>query len=120
MIAMRFFNTAGPVNPEGHYCLPPLERLDLQEILLLIQQKKYFVPHAPRQTGKTSALLALMDRLNQEAQYRCVYVNVEVGQAAREDVGAAMQAILGTLASSAAVVLQDDFLDRIWTEMLAR
>ncbi len=49
---MRFFNTAGPVRCGEHYCVPPLERFDLEEILSLIDQKKYFV-HAPRQTGKT-------------------------------------------------------------------
>ena len=26
---MRFFNTAGPVNPRKHCCLPPLERFAL-------------------------------------------------------------------------------------------
>ena len=58
---MRFFNTAGPVNPRDHYSLSPLERIKLDEILPLIEQKKYFVLHAPRQTGKTSCLLALME-----------------------------------------------------------
>ena len=56
---MRFFNTTGPIRPQDHYHVPPLERLDLDGVLTLIQQKKYFVLHAPRQTGKTSALLAL-------------------------------------------------------------
>ncbi len=51
---MRFFNTAGPVTCEGHYCLPPLERFDLAEVLMLIEQKKYLVLHAPRQVGKTT------------------------------------------------------------------
>ena len=76
---MRFFNTAGPVDSELHYQIPPLARLDLNSLLLLIQQRKYFVLHAPRQTGKTSALLALRDELNERSQFRCVYVNVEVG-----------------------------------------
>ena len=74
---MRFFNTAGPVNSEDHYCLNPLERFDLEEILLLIAQKKYFVMHAPRQTGKTSCLLALMKYLNKQNRYRALYCNVE-------------------------------------------
>lgn len=113
---MRFFNTAGPVNPEDHYCLPPLERLDLDDVLLLIQQKKYFVLHAPRQTGKTSALMALMKYLNAQGQYRCVYMNVEVGQAAREDVAAAMQAIRGELTIRARMILNDSFVDDIWDE----
>ena len=47
---MRYFNTAGPVVPEDHYCLPPLSRLDLENVLSLIDEKKYFVLHAPRQT----------------------------------------------------------------------
>ena len=38
--------------------------------------KKYFVLHAPRQTGKTSALLALRDLLNGQG-YACVYTTVE-------------------------------------------
>jgi len=42
---MRFFNTAGPVNPEWHYCVPPLERIDLEDMLMLINQRKYFVMH---------------------------------------------------------------------------
>ena len=80
---MPFFNTAGPIRPQNHYHIPPLERLDLAGLRALIQQKKYFVLHAPRQTGKTSALLALCDLLNAEGRYRCAYVDVEVGQAGR-------------------------------------
>lgn len=56
---MKIFNTAGPVNQKEHYTLDPLSRLNLEEIELLIEQKKYFIRHAPRQTGKTSCLLAL-------------------------------------------------------------
>jgi hypothetical protein len=72
---MRFFNTAGPVNCADHYCLPPLERFDPADILELIAQKKYFVLHAPRQTGKTTCLLALMAYLNREGRYRALYLN---------------------------------------------
>ena len=36
--AMRFFNTEGPVNGDKHYCLPPLQRWDLEEILSLIER----------------------------------------------------------------------------------
>ena len=96
---MRFFNTAGPIKPERHYCIPPLERLNMDEVLALIRDEKYFVLHAPRQTGKTSALLALRDLLNAQDTYRCVYFNVESAQALREDVEQAMRVILGELAS---------------------
>ncbi|MCB1823422.1 MAG: ATP-binding protein [Candidatus Competibacteraceae bacterium] len=116
---MRFFNTAGPIKPDLHYCLPPLTRFDLDEVLRLIEQQKYFVLHAPRQTGKTSCLLALMDHLNASGQYRCVYVNVEIAQAAREDVAGAMQAILSELGSWARIVLNDDYPNSVRTRILA-
>lgn len=111
---MRYFNTAGPVQPEIHYHVPPLARLDVDDLLLLMRQRKYVVLHAPRQTGKTSALLALRDELNAVGDFRSVYVNVEVGQSAREDVGAAVRAILSALASEARYALEDRFLDDAW------
>ena len=95
--AARFFNTAGPIDAEMHYHVPPLSRLDAEDLQLLIRQRKYFVLHAPRQTGKTSALLALRDDLNAGGEFRCVYVNIEAAQAAREDLETAMRAILGEL-----------------------
>ena len=106
---MRFFNTAGPINPVDHYCLPPLLRFNLDEVLSLIAQKKYFVLHAPRQTGKTSCLLALMKYLNETGQYRALYANVESGQSSREDVRMAMQSILAEIGRRARTYLQDPF-----------
>ena len=118
----RFFNTTGPVVAAKHYCIPPLDRLDLRDVLDLIRTERYFVLHAPRQTGKTSALLALRDLLNGggEGDYRSVYVNVEAAQAMREDVEAAMRAILGELASWARTTLGDGFLDEAWPGILAK
>ena len=109
---MRSFNTTGPVFPDKHYSIPPLERIDLDRILNLIHQEKYFSLHAPRQTGKTSILLALQNLLNggSKEPYRCVYVNVEAGQTAREDVGRAMRTILGRIGSRASQALGDDFV----------
>ena len=117
---MRRFNTEGPVIAADHYCIPPLERVDLCEILQFVRDKRYFVLHAPRQTGKTSTLLALQDLLNggSEGDFRCVYVNVEAGQAAREDVERAMRTILGELASRAHSQ-GDAFLYEAWPDILA-
>ena len=116
---MRFFNTTGPIRAAKHYCIPPLDRLNLTEVLRLIRDEKYFVLHAPRQTGKTSALLALRDLLNAKGDYRCVYVNVEGGQALREDVEQVIRTLLGGLASRARLV-GDEFLDGVWFELLAQ
>jgi len=115
---MRYFNTTGPVNCQKHYCLPPLERFDLDEIIHLIQQEKYFVLHAPRQTGKTSYLLALMDYLNQTGEYHCLYINVESAQAAREDFGKAMTIIFDQLVSNSLIFLQDSFLSDHKSQLL--
>ena len=117
---MRFFNTSGPVVPADHYCIPPLTRVDLDDICEVVRNKRYFVLHAPRQTGKTSILLALRDLLNSGAvgDYRCVYFNVEVGQAAREDTTRAMRAIFGELASWVRLTLRDSLTGEIWPRLL--
>ena len=58
----RRFSTAGPIVPAAHYHIPPLERMDYDTVRSLIDEGSYFILHAPRQTGKTSVLLALRDR----------------------------------------------------------
>ena len=77
--------------------------------------------HAPRQTGKTSALRALQDRLNSgaEGEYRCLHVNVEAAQTAREDIERAIPAILQVLARRARNVLGDSALQEIRSDVLA-
>ena len=120
MPSMRFFNTEGPVRPDDHYHIPPLDRLNLEELLGLVRDKKYFVLHAPRQTGKTSALLALRDLLNAGGDYRCVYANVEAAQALREDVAEGMRTVLAELALETSITLGDDTLEDIWPGVLER
>lgn len=58
----RTFNTAGLCFPEDHYMIDPIKRLG--DVINLIRSKKYFVIHAPRQTGKTTAMRALMKKIN--------------------------------------------------------
>ena len=117
---MRFFNTTGPIVADDHYHVPPLSRVDADGLLELIQQWRYFVLHAPRQTGKTTALGALQDWLNGSGRYRCAYVDVSPAQTAREDVGAAMQAILSELGWESRNTLEDPFAYEIWPEILKR
>lgn len=117
---MRIFNTTGPVRCEEHYCLPPLERFDLDDILWLIEQEKYFVLHAPRQTGKTSYLLALQNYLNEQGKYKCLYFNVENAQTAREDVAKGMQTILQEMALLATTVLGDPYVEENWSAFFTK
>ena len=93
----RFFNTAGPQTPDS-YTIDPLSRLDLDDILMLIRQQRYFVLHAPRQTGKTTCMAALRDYLNKEGDYIAVYVNVEAGQASRNDKVTVINSVVDMLA----------------------
>ena len=118
---MRFFNTEGPMRPAKHYAIDPLSRVDVDGLLDLVQRERYFVLHAPRQTGKTSALIALRDLLNsgKAGDYRCVHVNVEVGQVARDDTARGMRAVLSNLAECA-LLLGDDYPDGVWPDLLEK
>ena len=113
----KFFNTAGPNIPEDNYTIDPLTRFDLEEVLTLIRQKRYFVLHAPRQTGKTSCMLALRDYLNREGDYIAVYANVEGGQASRNDVQSVVKSTVDTLAYQFRSVLKNDSPLRIRDEV---
>ena len=104
----RFFNTAGPIKTDLHYYVDPLQRIDLVETLMLIRQQKYFVLHAPRQTGKTSCMLALRDYLNQSGEYIAVYANVEGGQASRNDIQSVVKSTVDTLAEQFRGVVKND------------
>ncbi|MDR1264253.1 MAG: hypothetical protein LBK42_01465 [Propionibacteriaceae bacterium] len=92
------FNTAGPVDPTDHYCVPPLSRVNWTEIQELIAHKRYFVLHAPRQTGKTTMLFAMRNALNEEGRYACAYANIEVAQTARNDVARGITAATDAVA----------------------
>ena len=104
----KFFNTAGPNILADNYTIDPLSRLDLEDLLLLIRQKRYFVLHAPRQTGKTSCLLALRDYLNASGQYIAVYANVEGGQAMRNNIVSVIRATCDTLAEEIRHIVKSD------------
>jgi hypothetical protein len=116
----KFFNTSGPVKQDKHYTLDPLTRLDWPEVLNLIDNERYFVLHAPRQTGKTSALLAMMKVLNDSGDYAAVYANIEGAQAARGNSEQGIDAICAAIANAIGLYLKDqqvfDWLNSIGRE----
>jgi type II secretory pathway predicted ATPase ExeA len=89
----RWFNTAGPCKASNHYMLPPTLRVPNLE--RPIAQESYFVIHAPRQTGKTTAMLALAQQLTDSGRYTAVMVSAEVGAPFSHDPGKAELAMLG-------------------------
>ena len=114
---MRQFNTAGPTVAADHYILDPLQRINLDEILNLISQKRYFVLHAPRQTGKTTCLLALMRYLNKEGRFRAIYANIENAQTARNDVSRGLRTVCSQVASSLRMHLGDNQTADKWLDI---
>src|SRR3712207_4148547 len=92
----RWFNTAGPCNPADHYMLPATRRLP--EVHSLIEQESYFVLHAPRQVGKTTALRALASELTASGRYAALHFSCEEGEASGDDFASAQRAILHALA----------------------
>jgi hypothetical protein len=71
----KFFNTAGLCFPAKHYMVAPLGRL--KDVVALIDRGLYFTIHAPRQTGKTTYLYALAQKLNAEGRYISLVVSFE-------------------------------------------
>lgn len=91
---MRFFNIGGPCNPVDHYMLPATERLAPYNVPRLIQQKSYFFVHAPRQTGKTTAMLELARELTASGTYISALLSMEVGAPFEDDPQKAELAIV--------------------------
>jgi len=98
--------------------IDPLSRVDLDEMEMLIGQQKYFVLHAPRQTGKTSTLLALREYLNKQGRYVCVYANVESGQAFRNNVEKVVEAFIMELADRLATVVREAWPEELAAEII--
>jgi hypothetical protein len=110
----KWFNTAGPCQADIHYMLPSTERLP--EIVNLIAQRNYFIIHAPRQVGKTTAMLALAQELTVSGQYTAVMLSLEVGAAFSDDLGAAELAILGEWKQSIRYRLPKDLQPNEWLD----
>lgn len=80
----RFFNTAGVCEPRDHYMVPPRPRLP--DVGALIDQKAYFVVHAPRQSGKTTCFHHLARELTAEGRYAALLTSCETARTAGDDV----------------------------------
>ena len=104
---IKHFNTSGPCVPEDHYMIDTEERFT--NVRELIDQKKYFIIHAPRQTGKTTNVIELAKKLNEEGKYIALYVNVEAGQAIRNQVDRVNNLIIGAFEGMAETYLAPEY-----------
>ncbi|MEV0850623.1 AAA family ATPase [Streptomyces sp. NPDC049954] len=96
---MRYFNTAGPCTPDRHYMLPAQGRLP--QAREFVEEGQYFVVHAPRQTGKTTALAAMARELTASGEYAALRFSCESAEVAAEDYGQAELLVLEAIRRSA-------------------
>jgi hypothetical protein len=70
----------------------------------------YIIPAlAPRQTGKTTLMLQLMEELNQEGKYIVLYLNVEAAQPLRNNIEAVNELIISEFESNARIYVEKKF-----------
>ncbi|MEO3791319.1 AAA family ATPase [Nonomuraea sp. B10E15] len=95
----RYFNTTGPCDRRHHYMVPPAQRLPQARVL--IEMDRYFVLHAPRQTGKTTALDTLASELTAEGDTAALLFSCERAKTAGDDVAWAESLLLDSLREAA-------------------
>lgn len=92
----KTFCIAGPIVESYHYFVP--HRLNWDELNKYIELMYYFVLHAPRQSGKTTAVEEYIRHINGHGKYAALYMNIEAAQAARDNVELALTTIVKILA----------------------
>jgi len=86
----------------------------LPQIEALIAQQSYFVLHAPRQTGKSTAMLTLAQELTASGRYTAVVVSAEVGAPFGHQIGPAEQAMLSAWRRAVRVWLPPELQPPPW------
>ena len=94
--------------------LPATSRLAEFNLDRLIAQKAYFILHAPRQTGKTTAMQEWAHQLTATGDFIGVLVSMEEGTPFADDVGKAEDAILGSWRESIRYHLPPDLHPPRW------
>ncbi len=102
--------------------LPAAERLP--DAPRVIDQFGYFVVHAPRQTGKTTTLRALAEKLTAEGRYAALHFSCEAGEVAGDDYEEAQRGLLSRIRRGAELALPLElrpplFPDAADTDLLA-
>lgn len=111
---MRWFNTTGPCRPDMHYMLH--ERVGVPDLRRLVDRSLYFVVHAPRQTGKTTAMKQLAAELRASGRYAALHVSFEVGQAMTHHLEHLEAGLLSQIRAHAEVALPEDLQPPPWPE----
>ncbi len=93
--------------------LPPERRL--AEVRPLIEQKAFFVVHAPRQTGKTTSLQSLARTLTVEGAFAAVHASCKPAATAGDDAAFGSEAVVHAIEKAARLELAEE----LWPEPAA-
>ncbi len=93
--------------------LPPERRLEA--VRPLIEQKAFFVVHAPRQTGKTTSLQSLARTLTAEAAFAAVHASCKPAATAGDDAVFGSEAVMHAIEKAARLELGEE----LWPEPAA-
>lgn len=96
---MRYFNTTGPCDPAQHYMLAASARLPRARKLL--EEGRYFVVHAPRQTGKTTTMTALAGEITAAGERAALLVSVQTAGPFQDDIELVERAVLDSIRQAA-------------------
>ncbi len=112
----RFFNVTGLCIPEKHYMVDPLRGLN-DTIFDLINNEYYFTIHAPRQSGKTTMLHALMKKINIEDERVCLVFSLETAGYRSISETDANTKIVKAIIISADIFLEEQFRPKLSREL---
>jgi AAA domain len=89
----------------------------LPRVEKLIAQRSYFVIHAPRQVGKTTAMLSLAEQLTAAGKYVAAMVSAEAAQAYGQDINGAELALLNAWQIALCHWLPTEFHPPDWSQL---
>lgn len=105
----RFFNTTGLCNPAHHYMVDPFRGI-YPDMMRLIDAQQYFLVHAPRQTGKTTLLHQLAQKLNKAGKYVASVCSFEAAGYQSITVEDANEVLMNAISRTARIFLSGDEL----------
>ena len=107
---MRFFNTAGPIKPDMHYYVPPLERLDFDAVMLMIEH--LILWPAPSDARPDQAVQKVV------IEYKMLHKSLE--QTVREGLEQTRAYMDRCAATKGHLVIFDRTADKSWDEKIFR
>lgn len=115
---MKKFCIAGPIDPQRHYYIP--NRLNAERLDSFISDMHYFLLHAPRQSGKTSAIVEFVQYVNKAGKYTALYFSTEPAHVARNDIERTVYWLLIQIARELRLQLPNEEATQVFAASLTK